>query len=129
MAIGYFGDVVFSTSSTKILSFRDFKMTASANWGEHKRIGQKSQWEFLGASSGKVTFVIDLDAGYGVKPRDEIEKLKAYVESGRINTLVIGGKKVGGSWRTTNLSASWNHIMSGGELIRASVTLTIEEYE
>ncbi len=127
--IGYFGDVVFTTSSKKILSFHDLKLTAGSSWGEHKRMGQKSQWEFLGPSAQKVSFVMELDANFGVNPRQMIEKLISYAESGIINVLVIGGKKVGSRWRTTNVSSAWNQVMSGGELVRASVTLTIEEYE
>lgn len=128
MAVGYFGNVVFTTSDKKILSFRDFKLTASGDWGEHKCIGKESQWEFLGPNAEKISFVIELDANYGINPRKEIEKLINYAEKGTISPLVIGGKKVGSRWRTTNVSSSWNHIMSGGELVKASVTLTIEAY-
>lgn len=128
MAVGYFGDVIFTTSDKKILSFHDFKLTASGSWGEHKRNGRKSEYEFLGPDSEGVSFVIELDANYGVNPRDEIEKLIKYAENGTINPLVIGGKKLGNRWRTLKLSSSWNHVMSGGELIKASATLTLAEY-
>ncbi len=129
MAIGYFGDITFQTSDKKILSFRDFKLSASGSWGEHKRNGQKSEWEFLGPNAEKVSFVIMLDANFGVNPRKVIEKLIKYVESGKINTLVIGGTKVGTKWRATALSSTWGHIMSNGELVKASATLTLEEYD
>lgn len=128
MAVGYFGDVIFSTSDKKILSFRDFKLSASSAWGEHKRSGQKSEWEFLGPNAEKVSFVIVLDANFGVNPRREIEKLIEYVESGAINPLVIGGRKIGNRWRATSLSSTWAHIMNDGKLIKASVSITIEEY-
>lgn len=129
MAVGYFGDVVFFTSDKKILSFRDFKLSASSSWGEHKRNGRKSEWEFLGPNAEKVSFVIVLDANFGVNPRREIEKLIGYVESGAINPLVIGGKKVGGRWRATAVSSTWGHIMNDGKLVKASASLTLEEYE
>lgn len=128
MTVGYFGDVVFSISDKKILSFHDFKLSASGNWGEHKRNGQKSEWEFLGPDAESVSFVIELDANYGVNPRSEIEKLLRYVESGIINPLVIGGKKVGTKWRATKLSSTWGHIVSDGKLVKASATLTLAEY-
>lgn len=128
MAVGYFGDVVFQTSDKRILSFRDFKLNASSSWGEHKRNGMKPEWEFLGPNSEKVSFVVVLDANYGVSPRTVIERLTEYVESGTISVLVIGGKKIGTKWRATSLSSDWGHIMSGGELAKASATLTLEEY-
>ncbi len=129
MAVGYFGNVVFTTSDKKILSFRDFKLSASSSWGEHKRNGQKPEWEFLGPNAEKVSFTIVLDANYGVNPRKEVETLTGYVESGMIYPLVIGGKKVGRRWRATALSSTWGHIMSGGELAKASASITLEEYE
>lgn len=128
MEVGYLGDIIFRTSDKKILSFKDFKLSASSSWGEHKRNGRKSEWEFLGANAEKVSFTIVLDANFGVKPRTMIEKLVGYVESGKISTLVIGGKKVGAKWRATALSSTWGHIMSGGELVKASAMLTLEEY-
>lgn len=129
MAVGYFGGVVFTTSDKKILSFHNFQLSASGSWGEHKRTGKKSKWEFMGADSESVSFTIELDANYGVKPRVELEKLIEYVEKGKISPLVIGGKNVGsGRWRAIKLSSSWGHIMSGGELVKASVTLTLGEY-
>jgi phage protein U len=128
MAVGYFGDVIFSTSDKRILSFRDFKMDASSNWGEHKRNGLKSQWEFLGPGAGKVSFAIELDAAYGVNPRDELNKLIEYAEKGYVTTLMIGGRNVGSKWRLTNVSSVWDNIMNEGELVKASVTLTLDEY-
>ncbi len=127
--IGYLGDVVFSASSDRVFSFRNLKVSASADWGEHKRIGQKSQWEFLGPNAGKVSFEIVLDANYGVEPRKEIEKLISYSESGAVNALVIGGKRIGSRWRITSVSSAWNCITSSGILTKASVSLTIEEYQ
>lgn len=128
MVVGYFGDVVFSISDKKILSFRDFKLSASSSWGEHKRNGRKSEWEFLGTNAKKVSFTIVLDANFGVSPRKEIEKLMEYVERGTINPLVIGGKKVGGKWRATALSSTWANIMNDGKLVKASASITLEEY-
>lgn len=128
MIVGYFGDVVFATSDKRIFSFSDFKLSASGSWGEHKRNGRKSEWEFLGANAEKVSFVIKLDANYGVNPRKEIEKLTEYVENGTVHPLVIGGQKVGNRWRVTGMSSTWNNIMSGGELVKASASLTLEEY-
>lgn len=128
MAIGYLGEIMFRTSDKKVLSFRDFKLNASGSWGEHKRNGKKSEWEFLGPNSGKVSLTIVLDANFGVKPRTVLEKLIGYAEGGKISTLVIGGKKVGSKWRVTAVSSTWGHIMSGGELVKASAVLTLEEY-
>ncbi|MCM1307585.1 MAG: phage tail protein [Butyrivibrio sp.] len=129
MAIGYFGDIVFTTSDKKILSFSGFKLSAGGSWGEHKRNGGKSRWEFMGPDSQSVSFTVELDANYGVKPRKELEKLIEYTERGYVAPLVIGNRNIGsGKWRLIKVSSSWGHIMSGGELVKASVSLTLGEY-
>lgn len=127
--VGYLGNIVFSTSSERIFSFRGMKSSVSASWGEHKRMGEKSQWEFLGPNAGKISFEIVLDKNFGVDPRKEIEELASYAENGTVNTLVIGGKKVGSKWRITNLSSSWDSITSNGSLIKATASITLEEYQ
>jgi len=51
------------------------------------------------------------------------------VESGEINPMVIGGKRVGKNrWRITATSETWDTVYYRGELVEASVTVTMEEY-
>ena len=126
--IGYFGVVIFSVSDRKILSFHDFKMNASGSWGEHKRNGKKSEYEFLGPSAKTVSFTIELNASYGVNPGDMLDILTGYAENGLVSPLVIGNKKIGDRWLLTKVSSSWNQIMSDGKLIKASASVTLEEY-
>lgn len=126
--IGYFGVVIFEVSDSKVLSFHDFKMNASGSWGEHKRSGQKSEYEFLGPSARTVTFTIELDVAFGVNPRDMLHILSGYAENGLVSPLVIGNHKIGDRWRLTKVSSSWNHILNNGELLKASASVTLEEY-
>lgn len=126
--IGYFGVIIFSVSDSRILSFRDFKLNVSGSWGEHKRNGKKSEYEFLGPSARTVSFTIELDAAYGVNPNDMLDILAGYAENGLVSPLVIGNKKVGDRWRVTKVSSSWGHILNDGKLVKASVSVTLEEY-
>lgn len=128
--IGNFGKlIVFETSDAKILNFNNFQKTVSGNWGTHDRIGKKPQSEFLGAGLSGVTFDISLNAQHGVRPRNTIKALEKAVEKGQVEYLVIGGAKVGSNkWKITQMTESWNMIMSGGELQAAMVTVTLEEY-
>ena len=51
------------------------------------------------------------------------------MERGAVNTLVIGGRRVGRHrWKINSTSEAWNTILNGGELLRASVSVTMEEY-
>lgn len=127
--IGIFGKLVFETSDKKILTFTDMQHKVSANYAQHKIIGKKPRSEFLNVDLREITFTIILDAQYGVKPRKQLEKIEYMLSEAYADYLVIGEKKV---WKNkfviTNLSESWDVVYSGGELARATVDVTFQEY-
>lgn len=130
MAIGNWGkDIVFSVSDLRTFTFKDATRTVGSEWATHNRIGQKSQVEFLRPTLQKFTFTIDLNAELGVRPRATIDLLNSYVESGTVNALVVGGHRVGRHyWRITDLSEAWETVYNRGELVRAKVNVTMQEY-
>lgn len=128
--IGNLGKIiVFSTSDKKILNFNDLSQTVSGRWAIHERILKKPQSEFLGPDLRKITFKITLNAIHGVKPRKTMEAMEKMVEKGNAETFVIGGKKIGKyKWKMTSISEAWNTVLSKGELLKATVSITLEEY-
>lgn len=128
--IGSWGTtVVFSTSDSKILTFKDFTRTVSSTWATHSRIGKKDQTEFLRPALQKITFTMELNALYGVRPRTIIDTLAKAVETGMVNTFVIGGKKVGtNQWKITDTSEAWDVVLDQGSLVKAKINVTMEEY-
>lgn len=130
MAIGSWGtELVFSVSDEMVKTFSSLKRTTASNWATHSRIGKKDEAEFLRPGLQKITFTMQLDAMLGVRPRAMLELLERSVENGTVNTFVIGGKRVGANrWRITDTSEEWDVILNKGELVRASVSVTMEEY-
>lgn len=130
MEIGHFGKkIVFATSDKKILTFNAFTQTVYGNWGIHKVIHAKPKKEFTGPGARKVTFRMAIDATLGVRPRKTLEALEAAVEKGAAEYLVIGGKAIGkNKFVITEMSEAWGTIYSRGELARAEVSVTMEEY-
>jgi phage protein U len=121
--------IIFSTSDKKILTFNSFEQTVSGRWATHDRILKKPQSEFLGADLRKITFKITLNALHGVKPRYTLVALNKMVETGATEPLVIGGKKIGKyKWKMLSASESWDVVLSKGELMKATVSITLEEY-
>jgi phage protein U len=121
--------IVFSTSDQKILNFNDLSQTVSGRWAIHDRILKKPQSEFLGSDLRKITFKITLSALHGVKPRKTMEAIEKMVENGNTEPFVIGGKKVGkNQWKMTSISETWDTVMSKGELLKATLSITLEEY-
>lgn len=128
--IGNFGKlIVFETSDRKILNFKNFQRTISANWAKHGRIGKKPLSEFLNPELQEVTFTIVLSAQHGVRPRKTIETIENAIENGWVEFLVVGAAKVGKNrWKITKMSETWDVVMNNGELAKATMNLTLEEY-
>lgn len=128
--IGNFGKtIIFSVSDKKALNFDKLTQSVSGKWASHERILRKAKSEFLGAELRTISMNITLDATLGIAPRKTMEKIEKAVETGLIDKLVIGGKAVGKyKWRITKMSESWDIIMSKGELLKVSLSLTFEEY-
>ena len=129
-SVGSWGNVlIFSTSDQKILTFNEFCRTVSGNWAKHSRIGLKDKSEFTGPGLQKVKFTIVLMSELGVAPRKMMDIIANAVETGEVNVLVIGGKRVGtGQWAITESSEAWDTFLSRGELTKAKVDITMEEY-
>ena len=100
-----------------------------SSWATHSRIGLKDQVEYLKPNLQKLTFTIILDASLGVRPRSVLETLERHTEQGHVFPFVVGGKRVGKHlWRITDQSEAWETIYNQGELYRAKVDVTMEEY-
>ncbi len=130
MAIGNWGtDIIFTVSDRKVQTLKDMTRTISSEWATHSRVGLKDQVEFLRPSLQKITFTMELDAHLGVRPRATLDKLETLAERGTINALVMGGRRIGRyKWRITDLSEAWEIVYNRGELVRAKVNVTMQEY-
>ncbi len=130
MAIGNWGfDVVFSVSDQRVFTPQNLSRSIGSEWANHSRIGLKDQVEYLRPSLQKITFDMTLDAMNGVRPRATLEMLEDHCERGLVYPLIIGGRRIGkNKWRLTAVSEAWEIVMNGGELVRAKVSVTMEEY-
>jgi len=130
VAIGCWGTtLIFSTSDRRVLTFNDLNHTVGSEWATHKRIGLKDKVEYLRPTLQKLTFTVMLDATLGVRPRATMDMIESHTERGSIYPMVVGGKRIGKHrWRITSSSEAWEVVMDRGEVVRAKVNLTMEEY-
>lgn len=129
MALGNLGSIIkFEVSSNKILTFSDLSRKTSAKWEEHDIIGNKPRSEFLGANLDEITFNITVSAEHGVKPMTTINNIRNAISKGTTLPLVVGANKIGSKWKITDMSETWDTVMSGGELARATCSITLSEY-
>lgn len=130
MLIGNWGvDIVFWVSDAEALQLQNISRTVGAEWASHSRIGAKDESEFLRPALQTVSFTLVLDATLGIHPRATLMLLEQLTERGAVNTLVIGGIRVGRHrWRINSINESWHTVLDRGELLRASANITMQEY-
>ena len=130
MKVGAFGSsLVLRVSDRKVLTFQNMKREITGQWGSMERIGKKPLPVFQGPALQTMTLEIVLDASLGVKPRAMLKKIEKLVERGTAEILVIGKKRVGeNAWVIKKSSESWARVLQRGELLRAKVGLTLQEY-
>lgn len=132
IGLGALGDVVFISSfrtPIKVRTFRDFHRDSSARWGTNEIHLQKPRSQFMGPGLDTISFTMQFDARLGMNPRKEAEKLLDYQREGKVLLLQIGGKPLGqGKWKIMNLTQSWEDIDREGNLLKAGLSVTLEEY-
>lgn len=128
--IGTLGNkIVFEVSDAAVVTFQSMSREISGRWAEHEAMGVKPKPEFLGPGNQSISLPITLSAALGVRPRTVLQTVEDMVESGAAEYLVIGTKPVGKNpFRLTGSSETWDRVYSKGELAKATVTITLEEY-
>jgi len=130
MAIGTLGaSIVFEVSDSRAMPFRDMTRDVSGRWASHEVMQAKAKSEFLGPGLQSISLTISLSAALGVRPRAVLEAAAEMVERGAHEYLVIGSKPVGTNpFRLVGASETWDVLYNRGELAKATLTLTLEEY-
>lgn len=130
MKIGAFGtSLIFRVSDNQMLTFRNMKREVSGNWGTMERMGEKPLPYFQGPGLQTITMEVILDAALGIRPVKLLGMIEELVESGQAEFLVIGRRKIGKNrWVITKSSEARNTILPGGELLKATANLTLQEY-
>lgn len=127
--IGSLGDIVFETSSEKILTPHTMKWSGSARYGTHQRQGGDALTEFIGNNPDKFTMKILLSAYLGIDPMKIMVKIFEYRRQGKALPLVIGDKAYG-KYRWTIVSHDSELTTTDGEgnVTSMTVSLTLQEY-
>lgn len=129
MYIGYMGDIVFITSVDYLLTPSNYDREASGRWAEHDLLMRKPVSQFGGPGLEKLSFDILLDAGHGISPDRQLEKLRKMRDMGAVFPLVIGGQPVSqSSWRLDSLKESDHFFTSMGQLQQCRVSIQLTEY-
>lgn len=127
--LGFFGEIVFETSDKRILNFSGFMRDVESRFSAHEVIGKKPKTEYIGPGLDIITFTINLNGNFGIKPREEMDKWVVLARNGEAHTLVVGEKGVGSDrWVVQSVSQAWEVIFNNGELFSGKIDVTLEEY-
>ncbi len=128
--IGNFGKrIVFETSDRRILTFSGMSQKVSGKYSKHNVIGQKDRPEFTGPGNRSISFKILLDVSMGIRPRDIMNNIETAVEKGETEYLIIGGRPIGDNkFCISSVSEVFDVVMGKGEIARASLNVSMEEY-
>lgn len=130
MAIATLGNkIIFEVSDDVVLTFQNMTREVSGRWAVHEVPGAKPKAEYLGPGNQVVTLPVTLAADLGVRPRAMLEAVENMVEGGMAEYFVIGTAPVSKNpFRLTGSSETWDRIYSRGQLAKATMTITLEEY-
>lgn len=121
--------IVFEVSDKQAMLLQDMSREIKGRWTTHATFGSKPKAEYLGPDNQSVSLSIYLSSSLGVRPRKVLDAIAKMVEAGSAERLIIGGKPVGKRpFRLSSASEAWGTIYNRGELARATVSLTLEEY-
>ena len=127
--VGSYGILTFETSDKRVLTPAGFRQDLSGQWTKHKVIMSKPKLEFGGAETRKIKFTIKLDVNLGVQPRTQIDLIEWMLENGYVDYLVIGNRIIGiNQFAITAMSETWDVVYAHGELAKATLDITLEEY-
>ncbi len=129
MSLASFGsDVVFEITDTRLLTWTSMRRRGDARYHDHETYGTKPKPEFLGPSLEEITFSARLDAAFDVNPREVLATLRDLRDRGVAERLIVGDDKVG-TFTIRALSEDHQRFDRAGNLICATVELTMKEYE
>ena len=128
--VGNWGSsITFEVSSDRVLTFSGFQRNVNSRWKDHSVINGKPRSEFAGPGLSDQSMTVVLSAADGVNPRETIEELEKAVETGTVDYLFVGGKKVGENMvKLDSISEAWDTMIEDGKLVKATLTLTFSEY-
>lgn len=129
MKIGSLGDIIFEISDDVIQSINHMEYSGSASITTHSLRMRKGVPEFTGTALDQISITVRVALILGADPADMIQKVKTYSENGTVLRLQIGKNKVGDNrWLISKYKITYEDYDSQGELIDASVNLSLVEY-
>lgn len=127
--IGSWGNVTFSVSRQTVKTFDGLKWDSGVKYATHERHLKEPLLEFTGQDVESISFSMYFSVFLGVNPIAEVSTLLQAMRRGEVHRLVIGPKAYGtNKWVITKLSNALERYDNNGNLLAASVNVTMNSY-
>lgn len=124
--IGTLGSIVFKVSADTVRTFTNLTRAGTARYQQHDVIGKKPVLEFIGPDLDTIALPVRLDISYGLDPQSEINAMREAMNNGTRSAFIVGGKFLG-DFVIESVSDTWETVSNRGNLIKASVSLSLKE--
>ena len=129
--IGILGEIPFSVtfdgSNIEALTFSNFKRKGGGNYERHQRRGLKPTLELIDISLEQLNLDISLRSDLGTKPKEMLDKIKTYTESGEVLDFILGEDLLG-KFVILDYDAGYEYITNKGKVRKIDVSLSLQEY-
>ncbi|MCD8349564.1 MAG: phage tail protein [Planctomycetaceae bacterium] len=93
--LGGFGTVVFEVSADTVRTIETFQRTSRAIYADHQTGPGKPSSEFTGEDLDEISLPMTLHLGLGVRPADEVDRLREMKSSAAAHALILGTRVYG----------------------------------
>lgn len=128
MQTGALGEIVFTVSDKEIKTFNNFSLSGAAKISAHARHNNKDMPEFTGLSDDSVSLSVKVSKVLGTDPQTEINKLKEYMNLGRLLPLTIGKVTHNYRWLINSIKIDGRRYDGNGTPIEIDITIKLTEY-
>ena len=126
MRVGVLGDVVFEVSDSRVFTPSQVTRERKARIEEHQVQGALPCVEFLAPELGTFSISMTLNAGLGINPMQEADKIAAMCKRGEVLRLILGGLNWG-KVIIESVAQDWRNSGPGG-VHTIGLTLNLKEY-
>ena len=128
-ALGALGDIAFTVSSSKVVTFNNLKQNTKGRYTSHDVIGQKPILEYIGPDLEEITFTMQFAMQAGVEPRIEVAKVREKCQKAEPLYFVLNNQTVGENpWIIESVGESVNTVDNLGRIIVTEIEVTLKEY-
>ena len=124
--IGSYGDIVFTVSEGKVLTFDGLEKDLSARYAKHEIHLNKPILEFIGESLAEMKLSIKLDTSLGINPKRQLDRIEQSVKNGERKVLMIGSN-VMGYFAIEKMSEKFRRIDNRGNILAIDIDINFTE--